>query len=143
MRISRKVVPFVAAALIAGQVGVAAAADVCLSNGGILPTLYVFKKVKAPKKPAAVASLTGYVVNVFGSYSVSGTAIAYADGTIGIGVTAHALENGVSNFSASWIATDTTLAGNGVAVDTDGDFQRDDETYNLTAVDCATALAPM
>ena len=142
MRIRRKTIVILASALILGQASVAAAADVCLSSGGILPTGFVLKKVKALKKAGSVSPLSGYAIDPLGSYAVSGAAIVYGDGTIGVGLDARGMENGQGDFSASWIALDATLQGT-ARLDTDGDFQRDDATMGLSTVDCASVPNPM
>jgi len=118
---------------------VANAADVCLSDG--FGHKYVFKKVKALKKPGAVSPLSGIFLPLTGgAFPVAGTALVRADLSVVVGILVHGTSALLGNtFSADWSA-DTTLAGTGT-YDGDGEYESDGAIV-FTSLDCKTVTIP-
>lgn len=118
----------------AGLLGAPAhAKDVCVQAG---TAKFVFKKVKAFKKPGAVVSLQGiYILD--GSAPATGTAIVRADGSVAFGVVVHTTPPlGAYAFTAS-LEGDASFTATGTYLATDGTIGAG---MSWTPIDCKTVV---
>src|SRR5688572_18044704 len=97
----------------------AAAKDFCLQDDA---GVWVFRKVKAPKKPGSVAPLHGFYAEAGEVAPVVGTAYARSDGELVVGVIAHGFAGEAvvltTNRTATFVVDRATFQGPG---QTDGD----------------------
>ena len=111
----------------------ALAKDVCVQAGS---AQFVFKKVKALKKPGAVAPLQGIYI-LAGSVPVNGTAIVRADGSVAFGVLVHTTPPlGAYAFTAS-LEGDATFTATGTFEATDGSIGA---AMSWTPIDCKSVV---
>jgi hypothetical protein len=119
----------------------AAAKDFCLQDDA---GVWVFRKVKAPKKPGSVAPLHGFYAEAGEVAPVVGTAYARSDGKLVVGVLAHGFGGAtkvlLTNRTASFVVDRETFAGPGY---TDADGNGDVETSDSwDGVDCGEVIIP-
>jgi hypothetical protein len=109
----------------------ALAKDVCAQAG---TAQFVFKKVKALKKPGAVVPLQGIYI-LGGSLPATGTAIVRADGSVAFGVLVHTTPPlGAYAFTAS-LEGDASFTATGTYEATDGSIGA---AMSWTPIDCKT-----
>jgi hypothetical protein len=132
-----------AAALLVGMTGVPAhAKDVCVQDG--FGVLFVFKKVKALKKPGQSTPLHGVVDLGGGAVGVvSGSAYVRSDSVVEFGIFAHTASPTAApvptNFTAS-LEGDADYNASG-AYDNDGDH-KNENLLTWTPVDCKSVTLP-
>jgi hypothetical protein len=127
--------------LLASPVG-ASARDVCLQDDA---GVWVFKKVKAPKKPGAIAPLNGVYIESGEVAPFSGTAYVLQDARLVVGVLAHGFaplgkKVLTTNRSATFVVDPKTFEGGGYT-DTNGNGDVDTSDA-WTAIDCADVIFP-
>jgi hypothetical protein len=109
------------------------AKDVCVQAG---TAKFVFKKVKALKKPGAVVPLQGIYI-LGGSIPATGTAIVRADGSVVFGVLVHTTPPlGAYAFTAS-LEGDASFTASGTFEATDGSIGAG---MSWTPIDCKTVV---
>jgi hypothetical protein len=127
-----------AAGLVLAAIGTASAKSICLQDS--TGDSYIFTKVKLPKKPGQTTSFSGVQYLIGGAFNISVTTSMYADGSIQASALMQSpFTIGLSNLLA-W-ETDSTLTGT-VYYDNDGDYLKDDGSFMLTAIDCASVVVP-
>jgi hypothetical protein len=118
--------------------GTASAGAVCLSDG-VAP--YRFSKLKLPKKAGDTTGFVGVRYSPLGVRPVIGVATKVTSGATVLSFQTHSDGINGNDFSATWVAMDSTLAGTAY-YDNDGDFVKDDGMLTMSIIDCDTVTVP-
>lgn len=120
----------------------ASAKDVCVQDDA---GVWVFKKVKAPKKPGAIAPLHGVYIEGGDVAPATGTVYVQQDGQLVVGVFAHGFSPGeadvvTTNRTVTFQVDPKTFTGTGYTdVDGNGGLDTSD---GWTPIDCREVVFP-